>query len=79
MLATLYTLPNCVQCKATKRKMTELGVPHETVDVSEDHEARDFILSLGYSAAPVVVAGREQWQGYRPERIASLIAAPTVA
>jgi glutaredoxin-like protein NrdH len=33
------------------------------------------VLSLGYSAAPVVVVGDEHWSGFRPDRLRGLVTA----
>ena len=72
---TVYSKPRCPQCVATYRKLNGLGVPHESVDVSEDLEALSFVQSLGHSRAPVVVVrdGKgaivRHWSGFRPELI----------
>lgn len=72
---TVYSKPRCPQCVATYRKLNGLGVPHESVDVSEDAEALSFIQSLGYAQAPVVVVRDAQgsvtrhWSGFRPDMI----------
>ncbi|MCS4490638.1 glutaredoxin-like protein NrdH [Corynebacterium sp. ES2794-CONJ1] len=76
MSITLYTKPACMQCVATKKLLDRSGLDYETVDISIDDEARDYVLSLGYLQAPVVmVDGEDHWSGYRPERIANLLAA----
>jgi len=72
MEITVYTKPTCVQCKATQRKLEKLGVTYETVDISVDHEARDYVMALGYLNAPVVVSGEDHWSGYRPDRLEEL-------
>lgn len=69
---TVYTTPSCPQCAATKKKLTKLGVTFTTVDVSQDDQARDYVQSLGYVAAPVVVAGENHWSGFRPSRLEEL-------
>ncbi|RNE49708.1 glutaredoxin-like protein NrdH [Corynebacterium alimapuense] len=74
MAITLYTKPACVQCKATKKAMDRIGLAYETVDISLDDEARDYVLALGYLQAPVVEANGEHWSGFRPERINNLAA-----
>ncbi len=66
---TVYSKPKCVQCDATKKKLDQLGIPHETIDVSEDPDALDYIKSLGYLQAPVIVAGDDHWSGYSPDRL----------
>ncbi|KAA0093579.1 NrdH-redoxin [Mycolicibacterium sp. P1-18] len=72
---TVYTKPRCPQCRATVRALQRAGLPHRLVDLTEDREARDYVLSLGYVAAPVVQAGAEHWCGFRPDRITGLAAA----
>lgn len=66
---TLYTKPACVQCQATKKALDKSGVAYQTVDITQDPAARDYVIGLGYLAAPVVVAGDDHWSGFRPDRI----------
>jgi glutaredoxin-like protein NrdH len=79
MSVIVYTLPACVQCDSTKRLLSRSNVEFTTVDLSTDDEAMATVKSLGYSAAPVVVAGQEHWSGFRPDRIAALIDDATAA
>ncbi len=72
MTITVFTLPNCVQCTMTKKKLDAKQVPYDTVDLTADHAAAERIRALGYLAAPVVIAGDEHWSGFRPDRIAAL-------
>ncbi len=74
MPVVIYTLPSCVQCDTTKRMMQKINVEYREVDLSVNEEAYQMVKALGYSAAPVVVAGEEHWSGFRPERIQSLAA-----
>ena len=72
MKVTVYTKPGCVQCKATFRALEKSQISYETVDITTDAEARDYVMSLGYLQAPVVVTGTAHWSGFRPERIKDL-------
>ncbi|GAC82368.1 MULTISPECIES: redoxin NrdH [Gordonia] len=72
---TVYTKPACVQCNATYKALDKLGLSYEVVDISQDPEARDYVMALGYLQAPVVVAGDEHWSGFRPDRIKKLATA----
>ncbi|WP_301150478.1 glutaredoxin-like protein NrdH [Mycobacterium simiae] len=72
MNTILYTKPNCVQCDATKRALAKSGIAHELVDITAEPDARDYVLSLGYLQAPVVIAGDQHWSGFRPDRIKAL-------
>jgi glutaredoxin-like protein NrdH len=70
---TVYTKLGCVQCQATLRVLQRAKLEFVTIDVSTDPHARDFVMSLGYLQAPVVVCGSRHWSGFRPDRIAELI------
>lgn len=74
---TVYTKPACVQCTGTYRALDKAGVEYTTVDITEDAEARDYVMGLGYLQAPVVVVngGEAHWSGLRPDRIAALASA----
>lgn len=73
MEITVYTKPSCVQCGATKRKLDQLGVPYTPIDMSQDDEALEYVKSLGYQSAPVVVAGDKHWYGYNPAELEALV------
>ncbi|MBO3090110.1 glutaredoxin-like protein NrdH [Cellulomonas dongxiuzhuiae] len=72
MTITVYSKPACVQCTATYRALDKLGHDYTVVDISQDADARDYVMSLGHLQAPVVVVGAENWSGYRPDRIKAL-------
>lgn len=74
MTITVYTKPACVQCNATYKALDKQGLEYDIVDITEDDEARDYVMALGYLQAPVVVAGGEHWSGFRPDRIRSISA-----
>lgn len=71
---TVYTKPACVQCNATYKALEKEGLEYSVVDISEDDDARDMVMALGYLQAPVVVAGDESWSGFRPDNIKRLAA-----
>jgi len=74
-MTTVYTKPNCVQCNMTKRHMDKIGVEYTTVDITEDPNALDKLIEMGYKAAPVVVTeSGEAWAGFQPEKINNLAA-----
>ena len=59
--------------------MAKLGLDYAVVDITEEPEARDYVMALGYLQAPVVVAGNEHWSGFRPDRIKALAGVAAVA
>ncbi len=76
---TMYTKPACVQCTATAKALDRAGVAYETIDISRDSDARDYVMALGYLSAPVVVAGDEHWSGFRPDRVKALAGPRTLS
>lgn len=72
MKVTVYTKPGCVQCNATFKALDKMDATYSVIDISDDPEARDYVTSLGYKQAPVVVAGEEHWSGFRPDRLRRL-------
>ncbi|MBW3079055.1 glutaredoxin family protein [Bifidobacterium simiiventris] len=82
MTVTVFTKPRCPQCDATKRQLTKLGIPFETVDLSENPSTLEQLQRAGFKQAPVVIAPDHSWTGYRPDLIRTLaksIAAQSVA
>ena len=69
MSITVYTKPACVQCNATYKALDKQGLDYQVGDISTDAAARDYVMSLGYLQAPVVMAGDDHWRGFRPDRI----------
>ncbi|KXO88582.1 glutaredoxin-like protein NrdH [Tsukamurella pulmonis] len=76
---TVYTKPACVQCNATYKALDKAGLDYRVVDITEDAEARDYVMALGYLQAPVVVAGDAHWSGFRPDRVKALAAVAATA
>jgi glutaredoxin-like protein NrdH len=70
----VYSKPACVQCTATYKALNKAGIDYETVDISTNPDARDYVMSLGYQQAPVVVAGEHHWSGFRPDRVKAVAA-----
>jgi glutaredoxin-like protein NrdH len=58
-----------------QEEITMAGIRYTAVDITEDTDAREYVLSLGYLQAPVVVTTDTHWSGFRPDRIKALAAA----
>ena len=67
----VYSKPSCVQCTATYRALDAKGIEYTVVDLTTNPAALEYVMDeLGYSAAPVVVAGdQDHWSGFRPDLI----------
>ena len=72
MTITVYSKPACVQCTATTRALEAKGLSFEVIDLTEDADAMEMVVSMGYRQAPVVVAGDAHWSGFRPDMIGRL-------
>jgi glutaredoxin-like protein NrdH len=73
-MTTVYTKNNCVQCDMTKRLMDKMGIEYDTVNISENPEALEKLIELGYRAAPVVITDNDSWAGFNPDNIGDLAA-----
>lgn len=79
MLITVYSLPAsvCVKCRAVEITMRRRGIEAVKVRVDQDPEAMEFIKSLGYTEAPVIVVREgdevvDHWSGFSDEKILAL-------
>jgi glutaredoxin-like protein NrdH len=73
---TVYTKPACAQCSATFFALEKEGVSYQKIDVTQNAEAREYVMSLGYLALPVVyLSPTEHWSGFRPDRLRQAISA----
>jgi glutaredoxin-like protein NrdH len=60
----------------TSKALEKRGLEHLKVDVTENPEAAEYVKSLGYTQAPVVVVGdNHHWSGFRPDKINGLMPA----
>lgn len=73
MQISLYTTPNCPQCRISKKMLDEAKVEYKVVDLSQDAEAMAMVREMGYTAAPVVIAGDNHWSGFRHDKMLSAI------
>lgn len=57
---TLYTLPHCTQCTATKRWLNNRNIEYTEIKLKEDEEAYKYVTeTLKYKAAPVITVMEE--------------------
>lgn len=73
-MTTVYVKPACVQCDMTKRFLDKNKIEYNTVDITEDNEALEKILAMGFQAAPVVITETDSWAGFQPDKLEGLAA-----
>ena len=75
---TVYSTPNCVACRQTKRLLTRQGSPYVESHISEAPYSIPELKELGYQTAPFVqvldnTGGLiDEWAGFKPDRIKEL-------
>lgn len=52
MKLRLYTKTPCVYCDMMKAKLQSWGVIYETINISDDAEALEYIKGLGFRTVP---------------------------
>ena len=73
MRVTVYSTPNCMQCKQTKTMFDRAGVVYDSIDLTQHPELADQFREAGHTQAPIVIAGETTWSGFRHSRITALI------
>ena len=71
-MTVVYTKPSCIQCEQTKKMLDKNGTQYTTVDITQDQEAYDKVVSMGFMSVPVVISGEESWAGFQPDKINAL-------
>lgn len=75
MTIDVYTKAACQPCKATKRKLDQLGVEYNELQAA-DH--MDVLEPLEHTSAPVVVVTNDEgdvvahWAGFSPDKLEGL-------
>lgn len=65
----VYTLPSCVQCTATKRRLQARGIEFEVRDLAQDATKAAEFKELGFLTAPIVEYNGDVWGGFNPDKI----------
>ena len=72
MTVTVWELPNCAQCRQTKRVMDQEGIQYRVRQLNRSPKAVERFKELGLIAAPIVETDTKRWSGFRLEKIRSL-------
>lgn len=70
----VYTTPDCMQCDQTKKFLDRNNLPYDVIDLTQHPEAMSMVKEMGYMAAPVVIADRDHWSGFRFDKLKDLVA-----
>jgi glutaredoxin-like protein NrdH len=73
-MTTVYSKPACVQCDMTKKMLDKNGIEYTVIDITQDAQAYDKIVGMGFMSVPVVISGDQAWAGFQPDKITALAA-----
>ncbi|SFV40213.1 glutaredoxin-like protein NrdH [Ligilactobacillus acidipiscis] len=75
MSLELYTKNNCIQCKMTKKFLTEHNISFGEKNITETPEYIDYLKNKGFRSVPVLEDGNQPIiNGFRPDLLKKLIA-----
>jgi len=69
MNVTVFTMHGCSACNHAKEFLARNGVEFTERNVSEDSEAREELLAMGYRAAPVIKVDNQTMLGFDAEKL----------
>lgn len=56
----------------TKRFLDKNDIEYNTIDITENAEALEMVLGMGFASAPVVITENDSWAGFQPEKLEQL-------
>lgn len=74
MTVTVFGMPGCNPCAATKKWLNAKGVDFIYRDITVDPAANNYITSQGFSSVPVVETDTGTWTGFVPAKMKELVA-----
>lgn len=77
MSIVVYSKPACSQCDNTYRHLDRKKLEYTIIDISEDKDAFEHVMSSGIMSAPLVEVTLDSgvklsWGGYKYDEIESL-------
>lgn len=73
---TVFSKPDCVQCRFTKRELESKSLSYKEIDVTIDQESYNLLQELGIQQLPAVKVecgdDVEWWSGFRIEKLRAL-------
>lgn len=77
-MITVWSKPNCVQCKAVYRSFDKAGVEYEVKNLPDFPDKLEQFKEKGFAAAPVVESPYcDTFAGFNPLLVKAIVAAAT--
>lgn len=71
-MVKVYSKNNCMQCKMVKKYLEEHNITYTEHNIEKEPEYREYVVSLGYQAVPVVETAETSFSGFRPDQLKML-------
>ncbi|QEA32014.1 glutaredoxin-like protein NrdH [Secundilactobacillus malefermentans] len=69
----VYSKNNCMQCKMTKRFLSEHNVPFEERNINVEPQYIDYLKQKGFQSVPVIEAeGQPLISGFQPDMLSKI-------
>lgn len=72
MNVKIFSKNNCMQCKMTKRFLSENNIPFEEVNIDVEPEAVEWLKGQGFQSVPVTFSNETAIIGFRPDQLKTL-------
>lgn len=70
----IYTKNGCIQCKMTKRFLSQHHVDFDEININEQPESLDYLKAQGFQSLPIVMAQTDHpIVGFRPDQLQQLV------
>lgn len=69
----VYAMQGCPPCGMVKQFLTQLGVPFEVKDVTQDPVARQEFMRMGFRGTPVTIVDGEPIVGFDQARLSAAL------
>ncbi|MBM7621790.1 glutaredoxin-like YruB-family protein [Bacillus tianshenii] len=74
MKVTVYTQPDCPPCHVVKQFLQHHNIPFETVDISEDPRAKEYLVyELQSFSTPTVTVDEDVVKGFDLQTLQKLL------
>lgn len=75
MSVTVWSKPNCVQCKAVYRAFDKAGIEYEVKNLPDFPKKLQEFIDAGHTSAPVIESDvADTFAGFNPGLVADVIA-----
>ena len=69
-MVTIYSKPDCMQCKFTKNWLEKHEIEYLELDCTKDTNYIDEVREMGFQTLPVIVIDRhEAFYGFNPDKL----------